>query len=215
MTLLTADDVLKKTFQTTKFREGYDQDEVDDFLDEIVNTLRLLQTENAELKTKVAELEQGEATAEAEAGAAEATAIVEAVRDEPVEHVEAEVVEAAPVVVYAPPTGASEPESATGMLQLAQRLHDEYVRNGQNEGDRIVGEARAEAERLVGEAEGQRNRTLQQLETEQATLESKISQLRVFERDYRLRLKGYLGSLVEQLDAQASVVGIDGSSPQL
>lgn len=213
MTLLTADDVLKKTFQTTKFREGYDQDEVDDFLDEIVNTLRTLQAENSELKAKVAGLESGEVVAE-EAASAEATAVVEAVQDEEPEPAPVvAVVEAPPA--YAPPTGASEPESATGMLQLAQRLHDEYVRNGQAEGDRLVAEARAEAERLVGDAEGQRNRTLQQLETEQATLESKISQLRNFERDYRLRLKGYLGSLVEQLDAQSSVTGLDGSSPQL
>ena len=33
MTLLTADDVLNKKFQATKFREGYEQDEVDEFLD--------------------------------------------------------------------------------------------------------------------------------------------------------------------------------------
>ncbi|MBN8882570.1 DivIVA domain-containing protein [Salana multivorans] len=216
MTLLTADDVLKKTFQTTKFREGYDQDEVDDFLDEIVNTLRVLQTENAELKTKVAELEGGE-------GVVETTAVVAPVEEEapePEVAAVAEVVEEAPAQpqapapAYAAPSG-TEPESATGMLQLAQRLHDEYVRNGQVEGDRIVGEARAEAEKLVTEAEGQRQRTLKQLESEQATLESKISQLRAFERDYRLRLKGYLGSLVEQLDAQASVVGLDGGTPQL
>ena len=216
MTLLTADDVLKKTFQTTKFREGYDQDEVDDFLDEIVNSLRVLQTENAELKTKVAELEGGE-------GGVETTAVVAPVEEEapePEVAAVAEVVEEAPAQpqapapAYAAPSG-TEPESATGMLQLAQRLHDEYVRNGQVEGDRIVGEARAEAEKLVTEAEGQRQRTLKQLESEQATLESKISQLRAFERDYRLRLKGYLGSLVEQLDAQASVVGLDGGTPQL
>jgi len=40
MAMLTADDVLNKKFQATKFREGYDQDEVDDFLDDVVNTLR-------------------------------------------------------------------------------------------------------------------------------------------------------------------------------
>ena len=33
---LTAEDVINKRFQPTKFREGYDQDEVDDFLDEVV-----------------------------------------------------------------------------------------------------------------------------------------------------------------------------------
>jgi DivIVA domain-containing protein len=37
---LTADDVTNTKFQPTKFREGYDQDEVDDFLDEVVAVLR-------------------------------------------------------------------------------------------------------------------------------------------------------------------------------
>ncbi|PWD50022.1 cell division protein DivIVA [Serinibacter arcticus] len=233
MTLLTADDVLKKTFQTTKFREGYDQDEVDDFLDEIVNTLRVLQGENSELKGKIAELEQsgGEQT---RASAVDQTSQLTAVVDEPVapevedapepEPAPEPVVEAAPVapapapvVQQTPvvPAGQGEPESATGMLQLAQRVHDEYVRNGKDEGDRLVGQARKEAEKLVSEAEGQRVRTLKQLETERATLEHKITQLRDFERDYRSRLKGFLGSLVETLDAQAGTVGIDGPPAQL
>lgn len=211
MTLLTADDVLKKTFQTTKFREGYDQDEVDDFLDEVVNTLRVLQGENAELKAKLA---SGEGAAPAAPAAAEVTQVTEPVVEaepEPTPEPAPAPEPAAPVVAAAvAPEGASEPESATGMLQLAQRVHDEYVRNGKDEGDRIVREARSEAEKLVSDAEGQRTRTLKQLEGEQATLEHKISELRSFERDYRLRLKGYLGSLVEQLDAQASVVGLDG-----
>jgi DivIVA domain-containing protein len=37
---LSETDVLKKKFQITKFRRGYDQDNVDDFLDEVVTTLR-------------------------------------------------------------------------------------------------------------------------------------------------------------------------------
>jgi len=48
MTLLTADDVLNKKFQATKFREGYEQDEVDEFLDEVVEAMRQLEAENAE-----------------------------------------------------------------------------------------------------------------------------------------------------------------------
>ena len=39
---LTPEDVVNKRFQPTKFREGYDQDEVDDFLDEVVVELRRL-----------------------------------------------------------------------------------------------------------------------------------------------------------------------------
>jgi len=37
---LTADGVLNAKFRATKFREGYDQDAVDDFLDRVVATLR-------------------------------------------------------------------------------------------------------------------------------------------------------------------------------
>jgi len=50
---LTPEDVVNKRFQPTKFREGYDQDEVDDFLDEVVVELRRLNQENEELKQRL------------------------------------------------------------------------------------------------------------------------------------------------------------------
>ena len=228
MTLLTADDVLNKTFQTTKFREGYDQDEVDDFLDEVVNSLRVLQGENAELKAKIASLEQGQGESARAAALDQTSQIAPVVDAIPEPEPEPEVIAPAPTPAPTPApapvpavapayagTPGGEPESATGMLQLAQRLHDEYVRNGMEEGEKILTEARTDADRVRNEAESQRARTLKQLETEQATLEHKISQLRAFERDYRMRLKGFLGSLVETLDAQASVVGIDGPPAQI
>ena len=42
--MLTADDVLITRFTVTKFTYGYDQDDVDDFLDRVVATLRAAQT---------------------------------------------------------------------------------------------------------------------------------------------------------------------------
>jgi DivIVA domain-containing protein len=50
---LTPEDVVNKRFQPTKFREGYDQDEVDDFLDEIVVELRRLNQENEDLRQRL------------------------------------------------------------------------------------------------------------------------------------------------------------------
>ena len=50
---LTPEDVVNKRFQPTKFREGYDQDEVDDFLDEVVVELRRLNRENEELRSRL------------------------------------------------------------------------------------------------------------------------------------------------------------------
>ncbi len=203
MALLSADDVLNKRFQPTKFREGYDQDEVDDFLDEIVNTLRAVQTENDELKAKleacenrVAELSRG--------GAAPAAAPAPQPEPEP-EPEPAPAPEPAPQVAPVAQQASAGPESAAGMLALAQRLHDEYVRNGQEEGNRIVAEARANGENLVREAETKRDETLQQLENERTLLERKIDELRNFEREYRSRLKSYLEGLLTDVDSRGNV----------
>ena len=66
---LTPEDVVNKRFQHVKFRDGYDQDEVDDFLDEVVVELRRLYQENDELKQKLsaAESRVGEAASGAPA----------------------------------------------------------------------------------------------------------------------------------------------------
>lgn len=204
MALLTADDVLNKKFQPTKFREGYDQDEVDDFLDEVVNTLRAVYAENEELKARLAAVPAGEAQ---QAPAAEPVTqeFTEVVPEEaPAEEPEAPEPQETPAPAPAPvASDASEPESATGMLQLAQRLHDEYVNDGKAEADRLLTAAREESERLTGEAEELRTRTLNQLEEERTMLERKIDELRGFERDYRARLKSYLEGLLRDVEGPA------------
>lgn len=214
MALLTADEVLNKKFQATKFREGYDQDEVDDFLDEVVNTLRDLQGENEDLKTKLAAAERRIAEL-SRAGAQQAAP---APKPEPTPEptpepvpapapvVAAPVAAPAPVVAPAAPVRANEPESATGMLALAQKLHDDYVRSGQEESERLVADAKNQATRIVHEAEETSQRTLGQLEQERSLLERKIDELRVFERDYRTRLKSYLENLLGDLDNRGSAL---------
>lgn len=218
MALLTADDVLNKKFQATKFREGYDQDEVDDFLDEVVNTLRVAAAENEDLKSKlaaaerrIAELSRAAESAPAfEAPVYEPPAPVAAPEPAPAPEPEPEPepVVAAPFAAPAPmvPQRVSEPESATGMLQLAQKLHDDYVRAGQEESDRIITEAKGQATRIVQEAEETSSRTLAALEQERGLLERKIDELRVFERDYRTRLKSYLENLLGDLESRGTSV---------
>jgi len=56
---LTPDDVVTKQFQHVRFKEGFDPDEVDDFLDEIVVEWRKTIAENDELKAKLAAYESG------------------------------------------------------------------------------------------------------------------------------------------------------------
>ncbi len=213
MALLTADDVLNKKFEPTKFREGYNQEEVDDFLDEVVVTLRTITAENEELKAKLAAAERriGElGSMDDRYSPVEDSAPVETPAEEPVE--EPVVEEPAPQTTSfaapqatAPQTPAHESsssaESAAGMLALAQRLHDEYVRNGQDESERIVAEARERGDSIIKEAEDKYNNTLAQLESERSQLERKIDELRAYERDYRSRMKSYLEGLLRDVEA--------------
>jgi len=203
MALLTAEDILNKKFSATKFREGYDVEEVDDFLDEVVRTLNSVQEENEDLKSKLAAAERR--IAELSRADASSAAVQPVVVDTPVAP-EPEPAPVAPISQAVVAKNGPEPESATGMLQLAQKLHDDYVRSGQEEGDRLIAEAKEEGSRIVREAEETSHRTLSQLEQERSLLERKIDELRIFERDYRTRLKSYLQNLLGDLDNRGSAL---------
>lgn len=190
MALLTEDDVANKTFTATNYRqEGYNQDEVDDFLDEVAETIEKLTEERDRLRRELDE-------AKARIGELEAGAPAE-------QHASPGVPSQPEPAQQAAPAG-DEAQNAAGVIALAQKLHDEYVANGKEEGDRIVAEANAESERIIKEAEEQHNRTLAQLEQERSLLERKISELRDFERDYRARLKSYLETLLSNVESGQS-----------
>ena len=195
-TLLTAEDVLNKRFQNAK--NGYNVLEVDDFLDDILRTLRQIYVEKDEVESKLSAAEQR--IAELSRVNSELTAEVEELKNaEATEDVEAPV--AAPEPVEA---ANRESEMATGIIQMAQKLHDDHVRTGKEEGERLLTEAKAESARLLKDAEENKERTLGQLEKERSEFERKIDELRVFERDYRNRLKSYLSNLLGDLDSRGS-----------
>src|SRR4051794_19756458 len=82
---LNPEEVVNKRFSPTKFRQGYDEEEVDEFLDEVVAELRRLNAENDELRAKltacesrVSELSRAGSAARREAPAAPAAAAPEA-----------------------------------------------------------------------------------------------------------------------------------------
>src|SRR3954467_14829738 len=68
---LTPDDVQNKRFSTVRFKEGYDEEEVDAFLDEVETELRRLLAENSSLGRAPAPASQPEAPAPAAAPAEE------------------------------------------------------------------------------------------------------------------------------------------------
>ncbi|MCL6422039.1 DivIVA domain-containing protein [Brachybacterium sp. JHP9] len=203
---LMPEDLDNKRFTPVRFSEGYDMDEVDNFLDlEVLPRLQELLDENARLTreldeahNRIAELES--TPREVQPVREDAAAAYE--ETEPAQDVE----EATQVhgVVAAPaaaaPTAESADQSAAGIIALANRLHDEYVKNGEDERDRLIADANSEHRRIVGEAEEKSRTTLEALEVKKSELEKTIEGLRTFERDYRNRLRNYLENQLRDLD---------------
>jgi DivIVA domain-containing protein len=220
---LTPEDVVNKRFQPTKFREGYDQDEVDDFLDEVVVELRRLNQENEELRqrliasdSRISELQRS--------GAQPAPTGF----DQPVASAPAPVPAQAPFQAAAATDPSIDPSNTNNLLQLARRLHEEHVREGVEKRDALIAEghaqagrvleeantqagraledANAQAARLVEEAQTQTRDRISSLDQERVALEGRIEELRNFEREYRSKLKGYIEGQLRELDSNSAVL---------
>jgi DivIVA domain-containing protein len=185
---LTPDDVVTKQFQHVRFKDGFDPDEVDDFLDEIVIEWRKALEENVELKAKLAAYESGAAPeAAAPAAAPAATEAPAAVAEVPAEPA---------------PTGSA--TATAGIIELAQRLHDEHVAEGEAKRNALIAEAETEVARIRTEAEAKQREESARLERERNTLEARITELRNFERDYRSQLRGYIEGQLRELDEKSA-----------
>jgi DivIVA domain-containing protein len=194
MALLTAEDVLNKAFSKTKYREGFDQDEVDDFLDEVANAISALTAERDELQARLSQYQAGGVPV---AGAAAPAAVAE--RPAGTSSASADLLAAAT---------DPNPPSATTMLSMAQKLHDDYVQAGEAERDRIIDEGKAKAESIVEQAETDARVRMQSLDSERADLERRIDDLRRFERDYRGHLRNYLENLLGDLEHNSARGGV-------
>ena len=179
---LTPEDVVNKRFQITKFREGYDQDEVDDFLDSVVVELRRLTVENDDLKTKLA-------------------AAIARAEDAPVE---AASFPSASVVAAAAVPSAADAGNSHSLLELARKLHEEHVREGLTKRDQLIRDGQENAARLVRDAEAQARAVIGQLELDRKAIENTIDELREFEHDYRGRLREYIETQLETLVREES-----------
>ena len=208
---LTPEDVVNKQFQQTKFREGYDQDEVDDFLDEVVVELRRLIQENQDLQERLSSSDNGSSSTPAAEESSTPEPVAAAV-PEPVSAAPAQAAQAAPAPVASAPV-QDESESSNSLLVLARRLHDEHVREGAEKRDQLVAEGNATAARVVAEAEAKQREELAKLDEQRSVLEKEIDELRVFEREYRQQLRSYIESHLRDLDggAAASTGGIAAS----
>ena len=171
---LTPEDVQKKQFSTVRFKEGYDEEEVDAFLDEVEAELRRLIADNQSL-SRAAQV--------APAAAAPAAA-------------------AAPVAPQAPAEDPN--ETALRTLLLAQRTADEAIAQAKAEAEQVVAQARMRAGSIESEAQQQHASAMAELQRQRETFERQIDSLRAFEREYRTRLKAYLEGQLRDLETRTA-----------
>jgi len=188
---LTPADVHNVAFKKPSIgKRGYDEDEVDAFLDVVEAELSRLIEENADLKTK------------AELGAGGLTV---------------------PLTKAQTPMSTGEAHSAAArLLGLAQETADRLTGEAKTEADKTLADAKSQAEALLSdataraeaaerdsrtkaenldrEAKARYDETLGKLDNERVGLEKKIDDLRGYEREYRGRLKSWLGEQLAQLD---------------
>ncbi len=253
---VTPADVRNKQFSTTRLRPGYDEEEVDAFLDEVEAELDRLVRENEELRAKLAESLRG--------GKVPMSALSSPLADpepemllsappwqepgRPAERMASDV----PRNNMGTMTGQPSDDNigtVTRVLALAQQTADQAVADARREAnetltrarreaDEVLGQARRQAEQITSDArafaEGlerdaqERHRqAMGSLVQQRAELERRVDDLRVFESEYRSRLRAYLEGQLRDLDAgshdsdtflamtAAQQPGASGALPQL
>lgn len=178
---LTPQDVRDKQFTPTRFKTGYDEDEVDAFLD-------VVESELTTLLDRIQSLESGTDGTDGTGGT---RGTIEA---------------AEPVAQELPPAGATqlEMEEMLGRaLLVAQRTADEALRDAREQAERLLAEARDRASTEEREAAERITAALQAGDLDRQRLETRVEQLKTFEEEHRARLRAYLQMQLRDLDERA------------
>jgi DivIVA domain-containing protein len=220
---LTPADVRNKQFSTTRLRPGYDEEEVDTFLDEVEAELDRLIQENEELRAKLAECMRGKVPALHTSPVIEPKPDLMAPEPPPMEpkqpepammgmpHAEDNMDTAARVLALAQQTAdqaiADARREADETLGRARREADEILGKARRQAEQITSDARARAESLERDAQERHRQAMGSLVQQREELERRVDDLRAFEREYRSRLKAYLEGQLRDLEAGATDSG--------
>jgi DivIVA domain-containing protein len=216
---LTPADVRNKHFSTTRLRPGYDEEEVDAFLDEVEAELDRLLQENEELRAKLAEGLRGGRSAVPALSSPLSDPRPEMPLPAPVPMQEQQH-RPEPAVTDA---SSSNMNSVARVLSLAQQTADQAVADARREADEALGrarrevddilgnarrqakqitrDARARAESLERDAQERHRQAIGSLPQLREGLERQVDDLRAFEREYRGRLKAYIEGQLRDLEA--------------
>jgi DivIVA domain-containing protein len=220
---LTPADVHNVAFKKPPIgKRGYDEEEVDAFLDEVERELARLIEENNELR---AQLERG-GGGRVPAGPGGDPRLAAELSDlksqfDRVQREKASAEQAARGMQQeldqirsggggGPASTGDGEQQALRVLMMAQRTADDHVADARREADKLLSEARTKAEEvtrdsrakadaLERDARQRHQEAMGGLDAKRTALQKHIEELKQFEREYRTRLKAYLESQLRDL----------------
>src|SRR6201991_4907239 len=227
---LTPADVHNVAFKKPPIgKRGYDEEEVDAFLDEVERELARLIEENNELRAQVERGGRGGAPAVSGTDPRLAAELNDmkaqldrvqrdkAAAEQAARQMQAELeqgrAQGSGVGAASPSSGGDGEQQALRVLMMAQRTADDHVSDARREADKLLSDARSKAEEVTREARAKADaleRDARQrhqeamggLDAKRTALQKHIEELKQFEREYRTRLKAYLESQLRDLDGR-------------
>ncbi|MDG6102537.1 DivIVA domain-containing protein [Dactylosporangium aurantiacum] len=218
---LTPADVHNVAFKKPPIgKRGYDEEEVDAFLDEVERELARLIEENNELRAQLERGGGGRAPAGPGGGDPRLAAELADLKTqfERVQREKQSAEQAArgmqqeldQIRSQGGPAGGDGEQQALRVLMMAQRTADDHVSDARREADKLLSDARTKAEEVTRDARAKADaleRDARQrhqeamggLDAKRTALQKHIEELKQFEREYRTRLKAYLESQLRDL----------------
>lgn len=165
--MLTPADIDNVQFRATRFTGGYDRDEVDDFLDRVVDYVKDLERKLHEERQRLTR----------------ATSDLIKARQELVE--------------YSDLPTQQIPMQAARILEAAQKTADDVLAEANVQKNEIVGAAREDAAAAISEAQGRAYAITNEAQSKVNDAQAKLDSLRAQQRDLRRYLVDHLSSLTE------------------
>ncbi|MFF8831397.1 DivIVA domain-containing protein [Streptomyces sp. NPDC015131] len=183
--MLTPADIETKQFTTTRIREGYDQDEVDEYLDRISDDMSDLNETVARLEK---ELRAARAPVPHDSGAPTMATVEK-------------------LLVVAQRTAdqtVAEAHAEAGTVRAEARIDaDRIITDATQNAERLIAKAESEADGIVSAAHTERERKIHDLERRESELSASVQALQERETYYRQWLRGALAAFEREMKADA------------
>jgi DivIVA domain-containing protein len=227
---LTPADIHNMAFKKPPIgKRGYDEEEVDAFLDELEQELTRLLEENRSLHDQVQRAGAGGATPAASAMAinSEFSDIAAQLRrvqeararaEQNARSLQARLEQARNAVPAGPTLSGDGDDRNAGVLMMAQRTADDHMRDASQESNALLHDARNRSEQITSEAQlkagtiegdARRNHTeaMNSLAAKRAALLDEIDRLGQLAQSYQAALDSHLAQQLQELDSVSTPSG--------